>query len=88
MQVEVASVSTKGQVVIPGTIRRQLGIKAGSKLMVVTDGENLLMKPVAEPSLKSFRALAKESRQAAKVAGLTPADAEKAVNEVRNARGH
>lgn len=88
MQVEVASVSTKGQVVIPGSIRQQLGIKAGSKLMVVTDGENLLMKPVAEPNLKTFRSLAKESRKAAKDAGLTPADARKAIDEVRNARSH
>ncbi len=85
MQVEIASVSTKGQVVIPKDIRRQLGIEVGSKLMVVTDGQNVLMKPVATPQLEAFRELAEESRLAAENAGIAPVDVERTVSEVRNA---
>jgi len=88
MQVEIASVSTKGQVVIPGTIRRRLGIEAGSKLMVVTDGENVLMKPIVTPRLETFHELAKESRQAAKAAGISPAAVTEALQEVRDAHRH
>jgi len=86
MQVEVASMSSKGQVVIPGCIRKQLGITAGTKLMVMTDGENVLMKPVAPLPLETFRELAEESRQAAAAAGLTPCDVADAIAEVRRAR--
>ncbi|MDT8390839.1 MAG: AbrB/MazE/SpoVT family DNA-binding domain-containing protein [Lentisphaeria bacterium] len=85
MQVEMASVSSKGQVVIPGSIRKQLGILSGSKLMVVTDGENVLMKPIIPPRLEAFRELAEESRQAEIEAGLTPDDVLGAIAEVRHA---
>ena len=86
MQVEMASVSTKGQVVIPGAIRRRLGIAAGSKLVVMTDGENVLMKPVRPPRLADFGQLLAESRKVAADAGLTPADVEQAIKVVRRAR--
>lgn len=88
MQVELASVSTKGQVVIPGSIRKKLGISSGSKLMVLTDGENVLMKPITPPRLETFRELAEESRKAAEQAGLTPDDVSAAISEVRRARRH
>jgi len=86
MQVEVASVSTKGQVVIPGAIRKSLGITSGSKLVVMTDGENVLMKPIQPPQLEAFRELLEESRKATEDAGLTPGDVDEAIREVRCAR--
>ena len=86
MQIEVASVSTKGQVVIPGPIRKLLGITSGSKLVVMTDGENVLMKPIQPPRMETFRELLEESRKAAADAGLTPEDLEQAIQEVRRAR--
>ena len=49
MQLCITSVSSKGQVVIPGNIRTKLGIAAGARMMVMTDGENVLMKPIAAP---------------------------------------
>jgi AbrB family looped-hinge helix DNA binding protein len=87
MQMEIANVSTKGQVVIPGSIRKRLGISAGTKLVVMTDGENVLMKPLAAPRLEAFEALVGESRKAAAKAGLTPVVVDQAVAEVRRARG-
>ena len=86
MQVEVASVSTKGQIVIPRTIRKSLGITSGSKLVVMTDGENVLMKPIQPPRIDPFEDLLKESREAAAEADLTPQDVQNAVREVRRAR--
>ena len=86
MQIEVASVSTKGQVVIPGSIRKSLGITSGSKLVVMTDGENVLMKPIHPPRIESFEALLEESRKSAADAGLTPGDVQEAIQEVRRAR--
>jgi len=85
MEVSIASVSSKGQIVIPGAIRETLGISAGSKLMVMTDGENLLMKPVHPPRLETFRELARESREAVAEVDLTTADLTAELAEVRRA---
>ena len=43
--IEITSMSTKGQVVIPSAIRRKLQMKGGSKLIVIQEGENILLKP-------------------------------------------
>jgi len=85
MQLCITSVSSKGQVVIPGAIRTQLGLNPGTRLMVMSDGENVLMKPIASPHAEAFATLIKESRQAAKEAGLTETDLQVAVAEVRRA---
>ena len=86
MQVKVASVSTKGQIVIPRTIRKSLGITSGSKLVVMTDGENVLMKPIQPLRTEPFEGLLKESRKAAIEADLTPKDVQSAIREARRAR--
>ena len=73
-QFEVTSVSSKGQVVIPNTIRKQIGIETGSKLLVLTDGDNLLLKPIQAPKKKTFEALIKQSRKIAKQRGIKRKD--------------
>lgn len=45
MITEVTSVSSKGQVVLPKTIRDALSLDTGSKLIVVTDGDNISIIP-------------------------------------------
>lgn len=44
-----------------------------------------LMKPIASPHAEEFATLIKESRQAAKAAGLTETDLQDTVAEVRRA---
>ena len=60
---EVTSLSSKGQIVIPDRIRKQMGLSSGSKLIVITDGTNLLLKPIEEPKMESFKKLIDESRK-------------------------
>lgn len=64
---EVTSVSSRGQVVIPLTFRKRLRIRPGAKLIVLSDGHNLLLKPFAPPALNAFQRLIKKS------AGITKA---------------
>lgn len=71
---EVTSMSVKGQVVIPRAIRSDLGLKPGSKLMVMSDGDNILIKPLQAPKLAVFERLISESRAYAKQAGLKKSD--------------
>ena len=47
--------TAKGQVVIPPSLRRKYGIKAGTKLLVFDDGERIILKPVTEQYLKGLQ---------------------------------
>ena len=82
---EITSVSSKGQVVIPSAIRASLGIKSGTKLAVITDGESVLMRPLESPKLAAFESLIAESRAYARRAGLKRSDVSKAIRRVRSA---
>jgi AbrB family looped-hinge helix DNA binding protein len=81
--VEFTSVSSRGQVVIPNDIRKQMGLEEGTKLMVFSDGVNLLMKPIMPPSAASFKKLIQASHSYAKEAGLKKSDVEEAIAKVR-----
>lgn len=87
MNVAVTSVSTKGQIVIPGGIRHEMKIKAGAKLMVFTDGINLLMKPINPPDSRMFEDLVGESRKFAKKAGFKSIDVGSIIKKVRHESG-
>ena len=83
---DVTTMSSKGQVVIPTDIRKELGLLSGAKLMVLTDGSNLLLKPLQTPKLQVFQALVRRSRHYAKQqAGLTKRTLAKALRTVRYA---
>ena len=82
--IQVTSVSSKGQVVIPADIRETMGITIGAKLIIFTDGKNLLLKPIQEPRFEEFKALLKESRKLAKRIGLKKADVKKMIKDLRN----
>ena len=49
---EVTTISEKGQVVIPQSIRRELGIKPKTKFLVFGRGDTVIMKKLALPDLK------------------------------------
>lgn len=88
MTVEVTNISSKGQIVIPQKIREQMHLSQGLKLMILTDGENLLLKPVTVPKLETFRSLIKESRSLAREKNLKKSDLLKAIQTVRHAHHH
>ena len=86
MTTEGTSVSSKGQVVLPKTVRDALSLDAGSKLIVVTDGDNILLKPIVAPDISEFNALMKESQKWAKNVGMTEDDIDDAIKAVRKRR--
>ncbi|HEY4690499.1 MAG TPA: AbrB/MazE/SpoVT family DNA-binding domain-containing protein [Anaerolineae bacterium] len=47
--------TTKGQIVIPSSLRRKYGIKVGTKILVYDDGERIILKPVTENYLKGLQ---------------------------------
>lgn len=49
---EVTTMSEKGQVVIPQSIRKELGIKPKTKFLVYGRGDTVIMKRLELPNLK------------------------------------
>lgn len=49
--------TTKGQVVIPASVRRKLGIKTGTRIHVELDEENarIILKPITREYVHSLR---------------------------------
>ena len=84
--VEITSLSSKGQIVIPNQIRDELGVKAGTKFVVISDGTNVLLKPITKPKMDTFKKLISRSQSYARKHGLKKADIKKTIKRVRNER--
>ena len=52
-ELEVTTMSEKGQVVIPQSIRKELGIKPKTKFLVYGRGDTVIMKKLELPDLKN-----------------------------------
>ena len=52
--VEFTKASSKGQVVIPQAIREKLGISEGTPFAVWSKGDEILLKKMDVPSVKSW----------------------------------
>lgn len=76
--------SSKGQVVIPETIRKQLNLKEGDQFVVVGEGDVVILKAISAPNLESFDALIQDARRQAQEAGLKRADITKAITKARS----
>jgi antitoxin PrlF len=75
--------SSKGQVVIPETIRKQLNLKAGAQFVVVGEDDVVILKAITPPSMDTFDQLIYQARQQAKSMGLKRSDIAQAVSKVR-----
>ena len=75
--------SSKGQVVIPETIRKQLNLKEGAQFVVVGEGDVVILKTISAPSLEPFDALIQQARLQADAAGLKRTDIAEALAKAR-----
>jgi AbrB family looped-hinge helix DNA binding protein len=81
--VEITSLSSKGQVVIPNAIRNDLNVSVGDKFAVISDGRNILLKPIDRPQVAEFNTLIARSRKYARRIGLKKSDILNAIKKVR-----
>ncbi|MFH1134011.1 MAG: AbrB/MazE/SpoVT family DNA-binding domain-containing protein [Nanoarchaeota archaeon] len=90
MATDTVRMSSKGQVVIPQSIREQLGLDEGSVLAVAAEKNAILLKKVEIPSreelLKRFDEAAEPLRQRVKAMGLTESDVIKIA--LKHRKGH
>ena len=72
-KIEMATVSSRGQICIPNEIRAEMGLEEGSKILFALTGDSLIMKKV---SMETFAEITKPLKEAKKkiredeVAGL------------------
>ena len=78
--------SSKGQVVIPESIRKSLKLEAGTQFVVVAEDDVVILKMITPPSLDAFDEVIARARKQAKEAGLTPSLAAEAIAQYRKTR--
>jgi AbrB family looped-hinge helix DNA binding protein len=81
--VSTTKMSSKGQVVIPENIRKQLNLKAGAQFVVVGEKDVVILKNISPPSLDEFDALIADARRKGKQAGLKKSDIKDAILKAR-----
>ncbi len=82
--VATTKLSSKGQVVIPENIRKQLNLKTGTQFVVIGDKDVVILKKISPPTIEEFDELIAKARKVAKHAGLKKTDIKKAIVKVRN----
>lgn len=86
--VAITSMSSKGQVVIPNSIRLDLKASTGTKFAVISDGTNILLQPIVRPKASVFKNLIQKSRIFAKETGLKKSAVGAAIKRVRHENCH
>lgn len=75
--------SSKGQVVIPETVRQELGLATGAHFLVLGLGDTVMLKVIHPPTDVEFNAALERLRKKAKAAGRKSSDVAKVIAEVR-----
>jgi len=78
--------SSKGQVVIPEAIRKQLGLEPGDQFVVVASKDAVILKAIATPTMADFDELLADARRQARRAGLKRSDIADGVAATRRGR--
>ena len=81
--VATTKMSSKGQVVIPENIRKQLNLKTGTQFVVVGEKDVVILKNISPPSLDEFDDLIADARKKGEQAGLKKSDIKEAVLKAR-----
>lgn len=79
-----ARVSSKGQVVIPESIRKWLNLQEGAQFIVVGDADVVILKKIIPPEMGEFDNIIWQARTQAKDTGLKEKDIASAIAKARN----
>jgi len=79
--------SSRGQIVIPQDIRKEMKLKEGEAFAVVASGDTLMLKRIITPSkeeiLRKWERINKEGRKIVKKLGIKQSDVEKIIHKAR-----
>ncbi len=63
MRMQILTVSSKGQISLPVSIRKLLSIDTGDKLVAYTSGDAIMLKTLKLPSVQEFEASLDEAKK-------------------------
>ena len=82
-KIEIATVSSRGQICIPNDIREEMGIKEGSKVLFALTGDSLIMKRV---NMETFAEITRPLKEAMKKSDLKESDVSDMIHRFRAER--
>ena len=82
--IEIGTISSRGQIAIPSSIRAELELSEGEKVMFILDGDTLLVRKVMTP--KTWEELTRPIREAVKKTNLKESDIPGIVKRFRKAK--
>ena len=82
--IEVTSLSSRGQIVIPQGIREKMHLHEGEKFIIIGEQDTIVLKKLEVPSFKGFDMLLKKTREIVKKKGIRPRDIDEAIERVRS----
>lgn len=83
MNTQVLTVSSKGQISLPVSIRRSLSIEAGDKLVAYTSGDVIMLKTLKLPSVEEFEESLEKAQEWAASVGYKEKDVNDVIKSVR-----
>ena len=82
-KIEITSVSSRGQIVIPQSLRDKLKIREGEKFIVIGEDNTLVLRKIEMPLFKGFDKLLGKTRDFAKKNELKREGIEQAIKNAR-----
>jgi len=86
MYVALTKMSSKGQIVIPKTVRDDLDIREGDVFAVFGRHDSVILKRIRVPSDEEFERVLAAGRKHAEEKGITREDVDRAIHEYRKER--
>ena len=83
MKTQILTVSSKGQISLPVSIRKLLSIDAGDNLVAYTSGDVIMLKTLKLPSSEEFEDSLDETQKWARSVGYHENDVDDIVKSVR-----
>ncbi|MCX6750344.1 MAG: AbrB/MazE/SpoVT family DNA-binding domain-containing protein [Candidatus Pacearchaeota archaeon] len=81
--VNIAKISSKGQIVIPLEIREKMRLEEGNLLIISDSDDSICMKKIELPKIKSWGETTKPFRDAARKSNFSNEDLNKLIEESR-----
>jgi len=83
MGAQILTVSSKGQISLPVSIRKLLSIDTGDKLVAYTSGDVIILKTLKLPSEEEFEDSLDEAQKWAASVGYSESDVNDIIKSVR-----
>ena len=83
MNTQILTVSSKGQISLPVSIRKLLSISSGDKLVAYASGDTIILKALKLSTAEEFEASLNEAQEWAASVGYSERDVDEIIKSVK-----